>query len=235
MKLGIIGAMREEVQTLLDLMKDERESDRGGMSFFEGTLENLDVVIVQCGVGKVNAGVCTQILCTDYDVTHIVNTGVAGSLDAALDILDIVVSRDAIYHDVDATIFGYAHGQVPGTKVAAFPADELLMKVAYEAAEEVNPGHTRFGRVASGDQFIADPKTKANIISLTNGSCTEMEGAAIAHIAYKNQIPFVILRSISDKADGTDSMEYTKFESITAARCAEVTRHMARRLAQMDL
>lgn len=234
MKLGIIGAMREEVQTLLDYMKDEQESDRGGMSFFEGTLEDLDVVVVQSGIGKVNAAVCVQILCTDFHVTHIVNTGVAGSLDAQLDICDMLISRDAMYHDVDVTIFGYPYGHVPGVDVTAFPADELLMQTAYRAAEEVNPGHTRFGRVASGDQFIADHVKKAEIIAHTHASCCEMEGAAIAQVAYRNKVPFVILRAISDKADGNGAMDYPTFESISAIRCAEVTRLMSKKLAELD-
>lgn len=234
MRLGIIGAMQVEIQTLLDFMKDEVGTDKGGCTYFEGTLDGMDVVVALCGVGKVNAAICTQIMCSDYGVTHLVNTGVAGSLDSSLNISDFVISQDAMHHDVDVRQFGYAYGQVPGSKVVAYPADPMLMDIAYKAAEAIYPGHTRFGRISSGDQFISDSAKKNEIIKNTQGSCTEMEGAAIAQTAYSNNIPFVIIRSISDKADGSDMMDYPTFENISALRCAEVTRKMAQMLRDLD-
>jgi adenosylhomocysteine nucleosidase len=200
------------------------------MEFCEGKLEGLDVVIVQCGVGKVNAAMCTQVLCDLFDVTHLVNTGVAGSLCADLDIGDLVVSEDAMYHDVDAVHFGYPYGKVPGMDTTEFPADKTLIGYAFAAAEAVNPGHTRIGRVASGDQFIAQKELKEKIIANTQGVCTEMEGTAIVQTAYRNGIPFVILRAISDKADDSAQMDYPTFERIAAHRCAEVTKSLARQL-----
>ena len=188
------------------------------------------MAIVQCGVGKVNAAMCAQTLCDLYDVTHLVNTGIAGSLCADLDIGDLVVSNDAMYHDMDAVHFGYPYGKVPGMDVTAFPADNALVDLAYEAAEAVNPGHTKVGRVASGDQFVAVKELKERIIANTQGLCTEMEGAAIAQVAYKNGLPFVILRAISDKADDSAEMDYPTFERIAAHRCAEVTRMLAKQL-----
>ena len=229
-KLGIIGAMQEEVETLLALMKNKKELHKAGSVFYEGVLENLNVVIVQCGVGKVNAAMCTQVLCDLFEVTHIVNTGIAGSLCADLDIGDLVVSRDAMYHDVDAVHFGYPYGKVPGMDTTEFPADPAMIDYAYAAAEAVNPGHTKIGRVASGDQFVAVKELKEKIIAHTQGLCTEMEGAAIAQTAYRNGIPFVILRAISDKADDSAHMDYPTFERIAAHRCAEVTRSLARQL-----
>ena len=229
-KLGIIGAMTEEIETLVQLLEDKKESRRTGSTFYEGKLEGLEVAIVQCGVGKVNAAMCTQTLCDLYGVTHLVNTGIAGSLCADLDIGDLVVSRDAMYHDMDAVHFGYPYGKVPGMDVTAFPADETMVSYALEAAETVNPGHTKVGRVASGDQFVAVKELKEKIIANTQGLCTEMEGAAIAQVAYKNGLPFVILRAISDKADDSAEMDYPTFEKIAAHRCAEVTRHLAKRL-----
>lgn len=226
-KLGIIGAMQEEVETLLEHMEDKKFTNRTGTSFCEGKLSGLDVVVVQCGIGKVNAAICTQILCDCYGVTHIVNTGIAGSLCADLDIGDLVVSRDAMYHDFDCHAFGYPVGKVPGMDTVAFPADEMMMQLAIEAAESVNPGHTKLGRVASGDQFVADPVLKDKIIAITGALCTEMEGAAIAQTAYRNGIPFVILRAISDKADNSADMDYPTFERIAAHRCASVTMNLA--------
>ena len=230
MKLGIIGAMDVEVATLKESMENLTVTRKAGMEFYDGILEGLPAVVVQCGVGKVNAAMCVQVLCDCFGVTHLVNTGIAGSLCADLDIGDMVVSRDAMYHDMDATNFGYPMGKVPGMDVTAFPADESMMEFAFRAAEDVNPGHTRMGRVASGDVFVAEKAVKERIIEITGALCTEMEGAAIAQTAYRNGVPFVILRAISDKADDSAEMDYPTFERIAAHRCAAVTRNLAKQL-----
>ena len=229
-KLGIIGAMQQEVETLLAAMQDVKKVEKLTAVFYEGKLEGLDVVVVQCGVGKVNAAMCTQSLCDCFGVTHLVNTGIAGSLCADLDIADLVVSEDAMYHDFDCVHFGYEMGRVPGMDVTAFPADEKMAALAFAAAEKVNPGHTKVGRVASGDLFVAERKAKERIIQRTGALCTEMEGAAIAHTAYRNGVPFVVIRAISDKADDSAEMDYPTFEKIAAHRCAAVTMEMARNL-----
>ena len=233
-KLGIIGAMTVEVETLKERMQDKTVTMRAGMEFCQGTLLGLPAVVVQCGVGKVNAALCAQILSSCFGVTHLVNTGIAGSLCAQLDIGDLVVSQDAMYHDFDCVPFGYPYGQVPGLDTLAFPADERLMAYAFQAAEAVNPGHTKLGRVASGDQFIADREKKAFIIEKTRAMCTEMEGAAIAQTAYRNGIPFVILRAISDKADDSAEMDYPSFETLAAHRCAQVTSLLAKQLVEEE-
>lgn len=226
-KLGIIGAMEQEVETLLAEMTETTSATVAGSTFYEGKLSGLDVVVVQCGIGKVNAALCVQILCTKYGITHAVNTGIAGSLCAELDIGDLVVSADAMYHDFDCVHFGYPYGKVPGMDVVSFPADETMVKLAQAAAEQVHPDHVTVGRVASGDQFVADQKVKDRIISNTGALCTEMEGAAIAQTAYRNKIPFVILRAISDKADNSAEMDYPTFEKQAAHRCAAVTMKLA--------
>jgi len=228
--LGIIGAMQVEVDLLLKAMDRKYGKTIAGSVFYEGILEGIPVVVVQCGVGKVNAALCAQILCDCYHVTHLVNTGIAGSLCADLDIGDLVVSTDAMYHDFDCVNFGYPMGQVPGLDVLTFPADKDMINYAFAAAEAVNPGHTQKGRIASGDQFVAEKTLKDKIIATTKGLCTEMEGAAIAQTAYRNKVPCVILRAISDKADNSASMDYPTFERIAAHRCAEVTRNLARQL-----
>ena len=229
-KLGIIGAMTVEVEQLKANMTDTAVAVHAGMEFCAGKLEGLDAVVVQCGVGKVNAAMCAQILCSCYGVTHLVNTGIAGSLCAALDIGDLVVSRDAMYHDFDCVHFGYEMGRIPGMDVTAFPADDKMIHLAKEAAEAVHPGHVTVGRVASGDLFVAEKAVKDRIIAVTGGLCTEMEGAAIAQTAYRNGIPFVILRAISDKADNSAEMDYPTFERIAAHRCAQVTVNLAKQL-----
>ena len=234
MKLGIIGAMTIEVETLKQQMKNVSVTERAGMAFYAGTLENLPAVVVQCGVGKVNAALCVQILCDCFDVTHVVNTGVAGSLCADLDIGDLVISQDAMYHDFDCSVINpnYAVGQVPGLAVRQFPADERMIHWAFQAAQQVHAGHSRVGRVASGDQFVASKSQKDKIVADTGALCTEMEGAAIAHAAWRNGVPFVVIRAISDKADDSAQMDYPTFEAIAAARCAAVTLTLAQLMQQ---
>lgn len=228
MKLGIIGAMDVEVALLKEKMENVDVTCRAGSDYYAGTLEGLPVVVVQCGVGKVNAALCAQILVDCFAVTHIVNTGIAGSLDNRLDIADLVVSTDAVHHDFDLQFFGRPVGQVPGLDGIAFPADAELAQQAFRAAEAVNPGHTVMGRVASGDQFICSRRQKERIIADTAAICAEMEGAAIAHAAWRNGVPFAILRAISDKADASATMDYGTFESLAAHRCAQVTSELAK-------
>ena len=233
-KLGIIGAMAVEVELLKEKMENLTVTNHAGMEFYDGVLEDLPAVVVQSGVGKVNAAMCAQILCSVFGVTHLVNTGIAGSLCAELDIGDLVVSRDAMHHDFEVAAFGYEPGKVPGMDVVAFPADEAMIGYACAAAEAVNPGHSKVGRVASGDLFVAEKSAKNRIIERTAAICTEMEGAAIAHTAYRNGVPFVILRAISDKADDSAEMDYPTFEAIAAHRCAEVTMNMAKQLKKAN-
>ena len=232
-KLGIIGAMTVEVETLKAQLQNKKETERAGMTFYEGLLENLPVVLVVCGVGKVNAALCVQMLCDLFQVTHIVNTGVAGSLCAELDIGDFVISEKAMYHDFDCSSINpnYCVGQVPGLSVCAFPADRDMVRLAFDAAGQVHEGHARIGTVASGDQFVSRKTQKAKIVADTGAICTEMEGTAIAHAAWRNGVPFVVIRAISDKADDSAQMDYPTFEAIAAKRCAEVTRLLAKQMA----
>lgn len=235
MKLGIIGAMDVEVATLKEKMTAKTEKTVAGAVYCEGVLEGLPAVVVQCGVGKVNAALCVQALCDCFGVTHVVNTGVAGSLDAKLDIGDFVISRDAIYHDFDCQVINpnYTVGQVPGLPVRAFPADNMLVDLAFSSADRVCPGHAYVGTVASGDQFVCQNAHKQTIVANTGAMCTEMEGAAIAHGAWRNGIPFVVIRAISDKADASAEMDYPTFEAIAAERCAQVTLIMAKELSNI--
>lgn len=228
-KLGIIGAMTVEVETLKNQLEDLAVSQKAGMTFYSGILDGMAVVVVQCGIGKVNAAMCVQLLCDCFEVTHIVNTGVAGSLCAQLDIGDFVIGKDAMYHDFTCNALNpnYLVGQIPGFPVRQFPADGQMVELAYEAAQQVHQGHARIGRVASGDQFVGAKAHKEQIIADTGALCTEMEGAAIAHAAWRNGVPFVVIRAISDKADDSAEMDYPTFEAIAAERCARVTKKLA--------
>ncbi|MDO5156807.1 MAG: 5'-methylthioadenosine/adenosylhomocysteine nucleosidase [Eubacteriales bacterium] len=212
--LGIIGAMDEEVLEVKAQMQDVKVMKKASMEFYQGTISNHPVVVVRSGIGKVNAAICTQILVDEYHVDAIINTGIAGSLNAAIDIGDIVLSTDTLEHDMDAVAFGYPVGQIPRMDCLSFVADEKLRALAKSACEAVNPDvHVFEGRVVSGDQFISDKEKKAWLVEQFDGFCTEMEGAAIAHTAYLNQIPFLIIRAISDKADDSASVDYPTFEA----------------------
>ncbi len=223
-KIGIIGAMEIEVETLKKEMEISRTVTKASMEFNEGKIGNTEVVVVKSGICKVNAALCVQILVDEFKVTHVINTGAAGSLDAQIDIGDFVVSTDAVYHDVNATIFGYRRGEIPQTGRLEFPADEWMRDKIKQAARDAGLKQKIFdGRVCSGDQFISDDAVKADIKKEFGGMCTEMEGAGIAQACFLNGIPFVILRAISDKADGSDIMDYPEFEKKAAHDCAALT------------
>jgi len=212
--LGIIGAMDEEVAKIKEQMQDITVMSRASMDFYKGMAGGHPVVVVRSGIGKVNAAICAQILVDEYQVDAIVNTGIAGSLNPAIDIGDIVLSTDTLEHDMDAVAFGYPLGQIPRMDTLAFAADEKLRQIAKTACEKVNPDiKVLEGRVVSGDQFVSDKDKKQWLIENFAGDCTEMEGAAIAHTAYLNQVPFLIIRAISDKADDSASVDYPAFEA----------------------
>ena len=226
-KVGIIGAMELEVSALKGQIKGITVKKKAGMEFCEGKIGETSVVVVRCGLGKVNAALCVQILCDDFGVSHIINTGVAGSLNNDLNIGDILISKDAVHHDVDVTIFSYKIGEVPQLGVREFPADQGLIDAAEKAISENQPDlNYRVGRVASGDQFISSSEAKDRIIKNFEADCAEMEGASIAHGAYLNGIPFVIIRAISDKADGSAEQDYPTFEKAAAAHCAKLVADM---------
>ena len=212
-RTGIIGAMEEEVALLQEKMDVEVVVKKASMEFYQGKMNGREVVVVRSGIGKVNAGLCAQILVDVFHVTRLINTGIAGSLKAEINIGDIVLSSDALQHDMDARSFGYERGQIPRMDTMAFPADAELIEMAKAACEEVCPELGVFvGRVVTGDQFIAERSVKDEIASWTGGYCTEMEGAAIAQAAYLNRVPFVIVRAISDKADDSATVDYPTFE-----------------------
>lgn len=231
-KIGIIGAMELEVEQLKNQMSVKEIIKKASMDFYTGTLNNVEVVIVRSGIGKVNAALCVQILADIFHVTHIINTGVAGSLNPALDIGDILVSTDTLHHDMDATIFGYQPGEVPQMGTREFQADPDMTAIAVRSCQEVNPDiHVITGRVVSGDQFISSKEVKQRLIDEFHGDCVEMEGASIAHGAYLNSIPFVIIRAISDKADDSAEMDYPTFERAAAKHSANLVAHMITQLA----
>ena len=226
-RIGIIGAMNDEVASLKETMKKDRTETVAGMEFFLGKIGKCDVVVAQCGMGKVNAGTCAQILITKFNVKAVINTGVAGSLDNVLDIGDFVVSTDAVQHDFDVTPIGFDKGEIPYTGKISFEADKGLREKIVGAIHECCPDvAVHEGRVCSGDQFISSPEQRDAITNSHGGLCSEMEGAAVAQVCYLNGVPFVIVRAISDKADGSAHMDYGEFEKQAAERSAQALIHL---------
>lgn len=231
-KIGIIGAMDEEVSRLKEKMQVSKVETKAGMEFFGGSLAGKEVVVVRSGIGKVNAGICTQILVDDFQVDAVINTGVAGSLKNEINIGDIVLSEDTLQHDMDATGFGYEPGIIPRMDSSLFVADKKLIDTARKVNEQVNPDISTFvGRVVSGDQFISDKDKKDYLVKQFSGYCTEMEGAAIAQVCYLNQIPFLIIRAISDKADNSATMDYGEFEAKAIAHTVALVTGMMEALS----
>ena len=228
--IGIIGAMDEEVEILKSLLDIKETVTEAGMTFYKGILHNKEVVLARSGIGKVNAAVCAQLMITLFKIDYLINSGVAGTLHADINQGDIVISTDAVQHDVDTTVFGDPLGAIPRLGVTFFEADPALIALAEQAANNLNfDGVSLFkGRVASGDQFVAGGELKDRIQSHFAPSAVEMEGASIAHVAYLNQVPYVIIRAISDKADGSADMSYEEFLPLAAKHASALLEEMVK-------
>jgi len=226
-RIGIIGAMEEEVLALKSRINLTEVRGIASLEFYVGSLNGREVVVVRGGIGKVNAAICTQLLIDCFQIDAIINTGVAGALSDELEIGDIVISEDAVQHDVDATSFGYERGYIPRMKESFFKADHNLIHIA-EKASGVLSMQTKVyvKRILSGDQFVSSIAKKQELIKVFGGFCTEMEGAAVAHTCYVNQIPFVIIRSISDKADDSAEINFNEFAQLAAANSSQMLEKM---------
>ena len=212
--IGIIGAMEEEITNLKSHMQVDELQTIAGMSFFKGAVKGTKLVLVRSGIGKVNAGICTQILASVYGVDTVINTGIAGSLNADIDIGDIVVSTSLVQYDVDARNFGYKLGEIPRMNIVEFPADKYLIDKTQSVFDSLGLGIKLYkGMVATGDKFVSEDSLKAEIISNFHAYCVEMEGAAIAQAAMLNNMACVVIRAISDKADNSANVDYRSFEA----------------------
>lgn len=226
--IGIIGAMDEEVEILKSLLHTTETITQAGMTFYKGILHGQEVVLARSGIGKVNAAVCAQLMITLFNIDYLINSGVAGTLHPSINQGDIVISTDAVQHDVDTTALGDPLGEIPRLGVIFFKANEALIDLAEKATGNLSfQGVTTFkGRVASGDQFVAGGALKDRIQSHFEPSAVEMEGAAIAHVAYLNSVPYVIIRSISDKADGSADLSYEEFLPLAAKHASLLLEEM---------
>lgn len=226
MVFGIIAAMSEELEILLNEMTLEDKKVKANMTFNKGKLWGKDVVAVVCGIGKVNAAICSQILASEYSVDKIINVGVAGGIGKEIYPGDIVIADNLVEHDMDTTAFGDPHGQIPRMDTFDFKCDVNLVNVAKKACESLGDIHTFVGRIVSGDIFVADIEKIKWLEKEFNALSCEMEGASIAHTCYLNNIPFVIIRSISDNANNGAHMDFEKFTPIAVKNSTALLKEM---------
>lgn len=218
--------MDEEIELLLTGMEQGQEVTRAGIRFVKGTFQGKSVVVCKSGVGKVNAAVTTQILIDQFGVSKVLFTGVAGAVHPDLNIGDIVISTECIQHDFDVSALGYPRGVIPYQEISAFPANEELISLAEQACREASVGNYLLGKVLSGDQFVANRDTVAWLRDEMEGACVEMEGAAVAQVCHMNGVPFVIIRSMSDKADGSAHVNYAEFTIESSQRSHAILEYM---------
>ena len=209
--IGIIGAMEEEVKALLDKTEDIHENKILDCVFYEGKIDNKQVVILQGGIGKVNSAICVTLLLTNYDIDYVINIGSAGGLKDYQNVGDVVISSHVAYHDVGLTAFGRPMGELPELPVF-IPADENLVNKAKDILHKMNI-HENVGLIVSGDQFIAQEGQVSKIKKdFPNALCSEMEASAIGHTCYKFGVPFIITRSLSDVyGHGESSMQFDEY------------------------
>ena len=220
MRIGIIGAMEEEVKGLLSKMENVTTINKCGTTLYHGNLLSLDVVLLQCGIGKVAAAVGTTILIDQFSPDYVINTGSAGGLSYDLNVGDVIISQEVRYHDVDVTLFGYEYGQIPKMP-AGFTPDKKLVDFALQAAKKITDINITDGLIVSGDSFIHDENDVDRIKSkLPPMKATEMEAAAIAQVCYMSKTPFLIIRSVSDVPGKESKHSFEEF-LIVAAKNSE--------------
>lgn len=215
MRIGIIGAMSEEVQGFKKIMENIDEEKIGNLTFYTGVMHDKDIVLLETGIGKVNAAIGATLMIEAFDVEAVIFTGVAGGINEELDLGDVVISKDLIQHDVDVTAFGEKLGVIPRMENSVFKADAGLIDLAVKAGKKLK-GKVIIGRVLSGDQFIASPEKIEFLKNEFNGDCVEMEGAAVGHVCEIFDIPFVVIRTMSDKANSNAHTDYSTFMKIAA-------------------
>ena len=222
--LGIICAMAIEVEGILNLMENKEEIKKAGAVFTKGTIHGKDVVVTECGIGKVNAAVTTQVMIDTYSPTALINSGVGGALSEKLKVGDIVISTDAVEHDYDTTAFGDPKGLIcfSTEQRVDMPADKKICDKLLESCKTLDNTTVLMGRIATGDQFISDTEKRLALGKEFNALACEMEGGAVGHACYRNNVPFAILRCISDDLTNSTSMDYESFKAFAANKTTTV-------------
>jgi adenosylhomocysteine nucleosidase len=222
MKIGIIGAMEVEIAELREIMDHVTEEKFSNIIYYIGTIHGVDVILAKCGIGKVHAAICAQTMILKYSPQVIINTGVAGSLNSKLDIGDLVISDSVVQHDFDTSAIGDELGLISGINLIKIPSSKPLVEQIKKAANTIQETKSFVGTIASGDQFICSLEKKDYITNNFGALCAEMEGAAIGHVCYLNNVDFCIVRAISDKADGSAHMDFPSFVRIAADKSTQL-------------
>ena len=228
--VGIIGAMEEEVALIKGWMTELETLSIAGCEFYQGKLDGVNVVLLQSGIGKVNAAVSTTLLLSKFAPSKVINIGSAGGYAEKLNVGDVVISDQVCHHDVDVTVFGYAMGQVPGMP-ATYAADESLIAEAKAAVARLDLVQAQVGLIGTGDSFMQDPvrveKVRAEFPALL---AVEMEAAAVAQVCVKFETPFVVVRALSDIAGKESSQSFEEFLVVAAKNSSEMVREMITKL-----
>lgn len=222
MKIGIIGAMAVEVQMLKDIMQNVHVSTISGIEYCAGIISGVEVVVAQAGVGKVNAAVCAEAMILKYEPSAIINIGVAGGLSAKLKVGDIAVADTVVEHDMDTSVFGDPLGFITGINMVNIPCAQWITETLQQGAKKIDGVVTVCGTIVSGDQFISSKEKKIQLVDRFNAVATEMEGASIGHVCYMNEVPFGVLRAISDSADDEADMSFNEFCDMAAKNSLKV-------------
>lgn len=232
MNIGIIGAMEIEVTRLRDELKNREEISKAGFTFYKGQVRGINIVLLQSGIGKVNAGIGAAVLIDNFAPDFVINTGCAGGFISDLKVGDIVISKEVIHHDFDCTVFGYKHGQVPGMP-PSFIANSKLIELADKSIHKLTNLTTKCGTIVTGDQFMNNPEATKRIKDLIpEADAVEMEGAAIAQTCYRFEVPFVVIRSISDIAGQENAVQYEEFVETAAVNSGNMVMEMIQELGQ---
>lgn len=232
MKIAILGAMDQEVVLLKQSLKNVTHSRYGHLDFYDGTLHDVEVILVKCGIGKVAASIATTIMIDRFAPNYVVNTGSAGGFDTSLDIGDVVIASHVQHHDVDVTHFGYELGQVYGMP-ARYACDPRLIAAAEHAAKDVLHLNCKKGLICTGDSFIGCDEAAGRLRNLIPDMCAvEMEGAAIGQTAYMLDTPFLVIRSLSDIAGKTSSVSFGQYLDKAAKNSASLVMDMIKTLAR---
>lgn len=230
MIIGIIGAMDEEVELILNKIKVERTENKASMKFTLGELEGKKLVIVRCGIGKVNAAICAQILIDDFNVEKVINVGVAGGIGINIYPGDIVIGDNLVQHDMDTTAFGDRIGQIPRMDTFDFKCEPELIEIAIKATKGFTENKCFVGRIVTGDQFVGDTEKIKWFSEEFDAVACEMEGGSIAQVCYLNQVPFVVIRSISDNANNGSHIDYEKFKPLAVKNSTKILENMIKLL-----
>ncbi|OEF99241.1 5'-methylthioadenosine/S-adenosylhomocysteine nucleosidase [Vulcanibacillus modesticaldus] len=229
MKIGIIGAMDEEVQILKEKIINREERIIAGSEFYTGTIDDVEVVLLKSGIGKVNAAMATTLLIQLYKPDYVINTGSAGGFHKDLKVGDIVISNELRYHDVDATVFGYEYGQVPGMPAYYLP-DSKLVEIAEASAGKLDLNVVT-GLITSSDSFMSDVDRVNEVKKLfPNVFAAEMEATAIAQVCSQFKVPFVIIRSLSDIAGSEAKISYDQFLETASINSAKLVLSMLKEI-----